>query len=122
LPERGIEYPVVHNVHKGGAEMADRVRNVFDMVEIPKEGTLSKVIANTESQNVTLFTMAEREYISPHTSTMEATVLTLKGQADWQIGEEHFIAKEGDWFLMPKNEVHAIRAETPYAFLLSLHK
>jgi nitric oxide dioxygenase len=102
--------------------MANRIRNLTEMIEFPKEGIFSKVVADTEKEKVVLFTMPEGEYISPHTSTMEATVLTLQGTADWQIGEEHSTLKEGDWFLMPAGEIHAVKATGPYVFLLTLHK
>jgi quercetin dioxygenase-like cupin family protein len=102
--------------------MANTVRNVMQDLDVPKEGTLSKVIANTDNQNVTLFMMGEGEYMHPHTATMEATVLTLKGSAEWTLGDEAFSVKEGDWFVMPKNMVHSIKATAPYAFLLTLHK
>jgi quercetin dioxygenase-like cupin family protein len=97
-------------------------RNLSSMIEFPKEGIYSKVVADTPKEKVVIFAMPEGEYLSPHTSAMEATVYTIAGNANWTVGEESFTAEPSDWFLMPENTLHSVKAATPYVFLLTLHK
>lgn len=102
--------------------MTERIKHLPDMIEFPKHGILSVDIAETDAQDVTLFCMPEGTSIGGHTSTMEAAIYTIRGTAEWQIGDGTHTVKEGDWFFMPKNEIHAIKAITDYVFLLTLHK
>jgi nitric oxide dioxygenase len=55
------------------------VSNLFKMMEFPKEGVFSKVLAKGESSNHTLMCLAKGTDISEHTSTKEAVVTVLKG-------------------------------------------
>ena len=97
-------------------------RNLSSMIEFPKEGIYSKVVADTEKEKIVIFAMPEGEYLSPHTSAMEATVYSIDGSADWTVAEEEFTAEPSDWFLMPENTLHSVKASSPYVFLLTLHK
>ena len=102
--------------------MSHEIKNVFDMIEMPKEGILSVSVVDNEFFKVVLFMMPAGQYLSPHTSTMPATVGVAKGLADFTLGDEVHEVKPGDYFFMPPNFNHAIKAKEDFVFLLTLRK
>ena len=98
------------------------IKNIFDMIDMPKEGILSISVVDNEFLKVVLFMMPAGQYLSPHTSTMPATVAVAKGLADFTLGDEVREVKPGDYFFMPPNFNHAIKAKEDFVFLLTLRK
>ncbi|MCL5102822.1 MAG: cupin domain-containing protein [Armatimonadetes bacterium] len=102
--------------------MAHQIKNLLEMINMPKDGILSIAVEDNEHYKVVLFMMPEGQYLSPHTSTMPATVQILQGKADFTLGEETYEVKPGDHFYMPPNFNHAIRAKEDFVFLLNLNR
>ena len=102
--------------------MPHQIKNLLEMAEMPKEGILSISVEDNEHYKVVLFMMPAGQYLSPHTSTMPATVHVLKGSADFTLGEEVYAVKPGDHFYMPPNYNHAIRAKEDFVFVLNLNR
>jgi len=102
--------------------MAHAIKNLLEMARMPTEGILSVSVEDNEYCKVVLFMMPAGQYLSPHTSTMPATVQVLSGAADFTLGDEVHEVKEGDHFFMPPNYNHAIRAKEDLIFLLNLRK
>ncbi len=102
--------------------MPHKIKNLTEMIQMPKEGILSIPIEDNEHYKVVLFLMPAGQYISPHTSTMPATVYVIQGTADFTLGEEAHEVKPGDHFYMPPNFNHAIRAKDDFVFLLNLNR
>jgi len=102
--------------------MAHQIKNLLQMAEVPKEGILSIAIEDNEFFKTVLFMMPSGQYLSPHTSTMPATIYILDGAADFTLGEEVHEVKPGDHFFMPPNFNHAIKAIEDFVFLLTLRK
>lgn len=96
------------------------IKNLDKMIEFPSEGILSKTIEENSSGEVSIFTLRKGEKISGHTSSRDAAVLILRGEADWQLGEKWHRVKAGDWFFMAAGLVHAIAAVEDLSFLLTL--
>ena len=102
--------------------MAYQIKNLLEMANMPKEGILSISVEDNEYYKVVLFMMPAGQYLSPHTSTMPATVQVLSGAADFTLGDEDHEVKAGDHFFMPPNFNHAIRAKEDFVFLLNLKR
>lgn len=99
--------------------MAD-IKNLFDLIEFPKEGILSKTISEKPSGEADIFMLPKGGKISSHTSSRDAAVQILRGEARWQLGEEWLQVKPGDWFFMEAGLPHAIDAMDDLVFLLTL--
>ncbi|MDP3763464.1 MAG: cupin domain-containing protein, partial [bacterium] len=56
------------------------VKNLDKLMEFPKEGIFSTVLARGEISNHTLMCMRKGTDISEHTSTREGVVTVLKGK------------------------------------------
>lgn len=102
--------------------MAYPIKNLPEMIDMPREGILSIPVEDNEYYKVVLFMMPKGQYLSPHTSTMPATVYVLRGAADFTLGDETCEVKAGDHFFMPPNFNHAIRSKEDFVFLLNLNK
>jgi len=104
----------------GGLFKMSEIKNVFDMIEFPKEGVLSKTIAEKPAGEADIFMLPKGEKISQHTSSRDAAVLILRGEADFQLGDEWHRVKPGDWFFMDAGLPHAISSVDDLVFLLTL--
>jgi quercetin dioxygenase-like cupin family protein len=102
--------------------MSETIKKLLEMVEMPKEGILSVAVEDNEHYKVVLFLMPAGQYISPHTSTMPATVQIIKGSADFTLGENAHRVSPGDFFYMPPDFNHAVKAVEDLVFLLHLKK
>ena len=102
--------------------MPHEIKNLADMIEMPKKGILSIAVEDNQYYKVVLFMMPAGQYLSPHTSTMPATVYVIQGLADFTLGEEEHEVKPGDHFYMPPDYNPAIRAKEDFVFLLNLRK
>lgn len=88
------------------------------LVEIPDDGILSKPIATDTYIRATLFGMSPGQEMSEHTTTMEALLQILEGDAQISLGEDSHHARAGTWICMPPNLRHSITALTPLKMLL----
>ncbi len=104
--------------------MADKEKGFFknlnDMMEFPKEGVFSKVIAKSDSYNYTLMCLSSGTEIDEHTSTKTGGVYVLKGTGVFVLEEEEIEMKPGVFIFMPANAVHKLKADENLAILLVL--
>lgn len=96
------------------------ITNLFNMIEFPRQGILSKTVAEKPSGEVDLFILPKGEKISRHTSSRDAAIFVLQGEADFQLGDEWNRVKPGDWFFMEAGLPHAITAADDLVFILTL--
>lgn len=99
--------------------MSDIIK-LYESLEFPKQGILSRKLFESASGEIDLFTIPAGHKISGHTSSRDAAVQIVKGEAEWLLGEEWHKVKEGDTFYMPAGLIHAITAVEDLAFLLTL--
>ena len=60
------------------------------------------------------------EKLSKHTASRDAAILVLRGEADFQLGDQWHHVKSGDWFFMEAGLPHAITAASDLVFMLTL--
>ncbi len=96
------------------------VQDLEKMMEFPREGIFSKVLAKTNISNHTLLCLAKGSDMSEHTSTREAAVTVLKGKGTFILRRKKIKMKPGVFIFMPKNAPHSLTADEDLAILLSL--
>ena len=96
------------------------VQDLEKMMEFPREGFFSKVLAKTNISNHTLLCLAKGSDMSEHTSTREAAVTVLKGKGTFILRRKKIKMKPGVFIFMPKNAPHSLTADEDLAILLSL--
>ena len=96
------------------------IKNLYDMIEFPTEGILSKTVAENRAGEVDVFMLPKGEKISAHTASRDAAILILRGEADFLLGKDHQRVKAGDWFFMEAGLEHAVTAADDLVFMLTL--
>lgn len=94
------------------------INSLADQAIIPEDGILSKPVATDPHLRATLFALSEGQELSEHTTTMEAVLQILEGEADITLGDDAHHVKAGDWIRMSPNLRHSIVATTPLKMLL----
>lgn len=79
---------------------------------------VSRTLAQGRNMSLTLFAFDKGEEISSHSSSGDAFVYILDGQAEITIGEEVFEVKKGEAIVMPANVPHAFLAKEQFKMLL----
>ncbi|MBP7216947.1 MAG: cupin domain-containing protein [Candidatus Omnitrophica bacterium] len=96
------------------------IKELFKMMEFPREGVFSKVLVKTDVSNHTLMCLAKGSDISEHTSTREAAVTVLKGKGTFVLHGKKIKMEPGVFIFMPANAPHSLSASEDLAILLSL--
>lgn len=95
-----------------------KVIELKNEVTYQKGQVVSKTINKSKCSNVTIFAFDEGESLSAHTSTGDALVTVLDGEASITIDQETFQLKTGESILMPANILHALNAKKSFKMLL----
>ena len=79
---------------------------------------VSRTLAQGKPVSITLFAFEEGEEISSHSSSGDALVYLLDGQAEITVGGEKFNLKKGETIVMPAGIPHALNAVKQFKMLL----
>lgn len=88
------------------------------LVEYQKGQVVSRTLAQGKPVSITLFAFDEGEEISSHSSSGDAFVYLLDGQAEITVGGEKFNLKKGETIVMPAGIPHALNAVKQFKMLL----
>jgi len=89
-------------------------------VEIPSEGTLSRVLYRDDLVRVVLFAFDTDQELTEHTASVAAIIQVVSGRLDVTLGDEVVVAAPGSWLRMPPHLPHSVRALEPSIMLLSM--
>lgn len=89
-------------------------------VEIPSEGTLSRVLYRDDLVRVVLFAFDTDQELTEHTASVAAIIQVVSGRLDVTLGAEAVVAAPGSWLRMPAHLPHSVRALEPSIMLLSM--
>ena len=95
-------------------------KDLNKMMEFPREGIFSKVLAKSEKYNYTLMCLAKGSDIDTHTSTKTGVIQVLRGKGIFRLFDKEIEMKPGVFIFMPANSPHALRADEDLAILLCL--
>lgn len=98
------------------------MENLLDEVEIPKNGTLSRVVHNAEGLRVVLFAFDTGEQLTDHSATVPAVVQVIKGRLEMMLGDQTIEIEPGAWIHMDAHLIHALVALEPSVVLLTLRR
>lgn len=89
-------------------------------VEIPDNGTLSRVIHQDDRVRLVIFAFDAGQELSEHRSSSAAIVQVIRGRLHFQAGGEDHELVPGSWLHMEPGEEHALQAIEPTVMLLTL--
>jgi len=96
------------------------LESITSKVEIPEQGILSKPVFSNATLRATLFGMSEGEELLEHTTSMEALLVILEGEAEVSLAGETHVLRPDTWLRMEPRLPHSLRAKTPLKFVLWL--
>jgi len=97
-------------------------KNLNGLMQFPKEGIFSTVLAKSDTYNYTLMCLAKGADIDTHTSTKNGSVYVLKGKGTFKLFDKDIKMEPGVFIFMPANAPHSLEAEEDLAILLCLSK
>ena len=94
------------------------IASLADTVACPDDGILSKPIFTNDRMRITLFAMSAGQELTEHTTTMEALLQFIEGEAEITLGADTHQAGPGAWTRMEPNLKHSIKALSPLKMML----
>jgi len=99
-----------------------KVLNLADLVEYKPGQVISQTLVQTPNFSITLFALSAGEGISTHTTTGDAMVYILDGEAEITIGDKTVTPAAGQTVIMPANIPHGLEARKSFKMLLIIVK
>ena len=104
--------------------MTDEHATVFTQlaaeVDVPEEGTLSRVLFRDEQLRVVVFAFDAGQELTEHASAAPAIVQVVSGRLRLTLGEATTEVGAGSWVHMPARLPHAVAAVEPSVMLLTM--
>lgn len=85
---------------------------------VQPDSILSRTLYSSSTLKVILFGFAEGQELSQHTSSKQALLHFLEGEARLVLGKDEFAARPGTWARMDPNLPHSVFAQSPVSMLL----
>lgn len=89
-------------------------------MEAPADSIVSRTIYNGDAVRIVLFAFAQGQELTEHTSTREALIHILDGNATLTLGGERVEASAGALIRMAPNLPHSVLAQSPVRMLLTM--
>lgn len=93
---------------------------LYEHLEYPEAGVLSKILIKDSACQYTLFCLASGTQLTEHTATRNATVQVIEGNGTLTLNGEAIELKPGVFVFMPAHAPHALEAASNLAFVLVL--
>ena len=97
-----------------------QVMDLISEVEIPKDGTLSRVVYKDEAIRVVVFAFDESQELTDHTAAKPAIVQVLSGRIRLDLDGDSVELGPGTWVRMEAHLTHAVLALEPTVMVLTL--
>jgi quercetin dioxygenase-like cupin family protein len=99
-----------------------KILSLAKETQFAASGIVSRTLLNEDGLRATLFGFAESQELTEHTSTRHALVQILSGECEFSLAGRPHSLKAGDFFYMPPNLAHAVKATKQFSMLLTLFK
>ncbi len=96
--------------------------NLKELVSYQEGQVISRTLAQLPWVNITLFALYKGEGISTHTTSGDAMVQVLAGEAQITIGDKALVVKSGETVIMPSDVPHSLEARESFKMLLTVVK
>ena len=96
------------------------VSRVVDLVTYQEGAVVSRVVLKRDTGNVTLFAFDAGQQLSEHTTSFDALVQVLEGEAAITISGRAHRVRTGEMILMPAQQPHSVHAVSRFKMLLTM--
>jgi quercetin dioxygenase-like cupin family protein len=94
--------------------------DVAAMLEIPSDGTLSRVLYKDDSIRVVGFAFDRGQELTDHSAAVPAILQVIRGRLQVTLDDELVEATPGTWIQMPARLPHGLVALEPSVMLLTM--
>lgn len=94
--------------------------DVTAKVEIPEDGTLTRVVFSDDKIRIVVFAFDVGQELTDHTASVPAVVQVLSGRITLTLDGDPIELAPGGWVHMPANLPHAVTALEPTIMLLTM--
>ena len=98
------------------------ISHLLEEVEIPENGTLSRVLYSGDGIRVVLFAFDEGQELTDHTASVPAVVQVVKGRLDLTLDNDTVEIGPDSWVHMDAHLNHAVAALEPSVMILTLQR
>lgn len=98
------------------------ISHLLEEVEIPENGTLSRVLYSGDGIRVVLFAFDEGQELTDHTASVPAVVQVVKGRLDLTLDNATVEIGPDSWVHMDAHLNHAVVALEPSVMILTLQR
>ena len=95
-----------------------QINELVDLVNYQDGSVVSRTLIDKDAGTVTLFAFDEGQGLSEHTTSYDALVYIIDGEAEIRISEKSYHLKQGEIIMMPANEPHALKALKQFKMIL----
>ncbi len=100
-------------------ETYTHVENLIELIDnIPPDSIVSRTFYKDNHTKGVLFGFDTGQELSEHTSSQNAIIQIIKGEAILTLGDDRQELATGAWIHMPPHLKHSIYAKTPLIMLL----
>jgi quercetin dioxygenase-like cupin family protein len=103
-------------------DLKGRAIGLASLIQYQDGAIVSREVVSQPTGTVTAFAFDEGEQLSEHTTSFDAMVIDLDGEADISIGGKANRLRPGEMIIMPAGIPHALRAVTRFKMLLVMIK
>lgn len=119
------EYGLGYAVHMSQRSLLStdeaQTLSLTDATVVAESGIVSRTLLQTPEVRVVLFTFAEGQELTPHTSRRRALVQILDGACEFLFAGSWQRLAAGAFLHLPPSHLHAVRANAgPFSMLLTL--
>lgn len=102
--------------------MTTLIPDLIAEVDIPREGTLSRVVHKDDRVRLVVFAFDTDQELTEHRSASAAIVQVPQGRIDFTVAGETHELTPSSWMFMDPDESHSLIAREPSILLLTLLK
>ena len=95
---------------KDVSDLIAHKQRLVDLVGYQEGSIVSRAIIDKKTGTVTLFSFAEGQGLSEHTTPYNAMVYVLDGEVEIFISGKPFRLEEGEMIIMPADQPHSLKA------------
>ncbi|HKV80540.1 MAG TPA: cupin domain-containing protein [Candidatus Sulfotelmatobacter sp.] len=90
------------------------------LVNYQDDAVVSRVVLKREKGNVTIFAFDQGQGLSEHTSSFDALLEAVEGEAEITVSGQPILLKAGDVVLLAADKPHAVKAITCFKMVLTM--
>ena len=96
------------------------ITDVTAEVDIPENGTLSRVLYKDDNLRLVAFAFDRDQELTDHTAGVPVTIHVVSGRLALSIRDQHSVIGPKAWVHIPAGATHAVRALEPSVMVLTL--